>query len=144
MKRNRPARVRENISHSRQIARSATCPMSVIAIRVTSPSLEKLFSLCPTSERIKFFVLMMTKLLISHLTVILSRFKDAPSTMCLSNVCGVVSNTNMYSLHVSDDGNHLWKGLDEYFRFYNHQRLHQSLNYRTPVEVYHAKEGSVA
>ena len=43
-------------------------------------------------------------------------------------------------LHVSDDGNHLWKGLNEYFRFYNHQRLHQSLNYRTPEEVYYAKE----
>ena len=42
-------------------------------------------------------------------------------------------------LHVSDDGNHLWKGLSEYFRFYNHQRLHQSLNYRPPEEVYHAK-----
>ena len=36
-------------------------------------------------------------------------------------------------LHVLDDGNHLWKGLHEYFRFYNHQRLHQSLNYRTPA-----------
>ena len=43
-------------------------------------------------------------------------------------------------LHVSDDGNDLWKGLDDYFRFYNHQRLHQSLNYRTPQEVYHFKE----
>jgi putative transposase len=43
-------------------------------------------------------------------------------------------------LNVYDDGNHLWKGLNEYFRFYNHQRLHQSLNYRTPEEVYHAKE----
>jgi putative transposase len=27
-------------------------------------------------------------------------------------------------------------GLDAYFRFYNHARLHQSLNYRTPAEVH--------
>ena len=42
-------------------------------------------------------------------------------------------------LNVHDDGNQLWKGLHDYFRFYNRQRLHQSLNYRTPQEVYHAK-----
>ena len=42
-------------------------------------------------------------------------------------------------LNVHDDGNQLWKGLHDYFRFYNHQRLHQSLNYRTPEDVYHTK-----
>lgn len=30
------------------------------------------------------------------------------------------------------------RGLGEYFRFYNHERPHQSLEYRTPAEVYHA------
>lgn len=30
------------------------------------------------------------------------------------------------------------QGLTSYLHFYNHQRLHQSLDYRTPVEVYHA------
>ena len=29
-------------------------------------------------------------------------------------------------------------GLAEYFRFYNDERLHQSLNYRTPAEVHYA------
>ena len=29
-------------------------------------------------------------------------------------------------------------GLRDYFRFYNHQRLHQSLDYRTPASVYFA------
>jgi len=28
------------------------------------------------------------------------------------------------------------KGLKRYFEFYNHQRFHQSLNYKTPVQVY--------
>jgi len=31
------------------------------------------------------------------------------------------------------------KGLNEYFRFYNNERRHQSLNYRTPREVYFEK-----
>ncbi len=31
-----------------------------------------------------------------------------------------------------------FKGLTEYFRFYNHERPHQALNYRTPAEVFYA------
>ena len=30
----------------------------------------------------------------------------------------------------------LEKGLGQYFRFYNHERLHQSLSYRSPAEVH--------
>lgn len=29
------------------------------------------------------------------------------------------------------------EALAEYFRFYNHQRVHQALNYQTPAAVYH-------
>ena len=29
-------------------------------------------------------------------------------------------------------------GIDEWFRFYNHQRFHQSLDYKTPAAVFHA------
>jgi putative transposase len=32
----------------------------------------------------------------------------------------------------------LERGLRAYFQFYNHVRLHQSLGYRTPAEVYRA------
>jgi putative transposase len=31
------------------------------------------------------------------------------------------------------------EGLRDYLRFYNEQRLHQALEYRTPAEVYFAK-----
>lgn len=32
-----------------------------------------------------------------------------------------------------------WLGLRDYFGFYNHHRLHQSLDYRTPAQVYLAE-----
>ncbi len=34
-------------------------------------------------------------------------------------------------------------GLDHYFRFYNHERLHQSLDYSTPYEVYYKNRDGV-
>src|SRR5947209_13030598 len=33
------------------------------------------------------------------------------------------------------------EGLRDYLRFYNEQRLHQALDYRTPAEVYLAQQG---
>jgi putative transposase len=39
-------------------------------------------------------------------------------------------------LHSHSDGKELYEGLKSYFEFYNHQRPHQALNYRTPAEVY--------
>jgi putative transposase len=33
------------------------------------------------------------------------------------------------------------QGLRGYFRFYNYERLHQSLDYRTPAEVYEGRSG---
>ena len=31
-------------------------------------------------------------------------------------------------------------GIDKYFQFYNYERLHQSLNYRTPATMYFGEE----
>ena len=35
-----------------------------------------------------------------------------------------------------DGGQELWRGLADYFRFYNTERPHQSLDYRTPAVCY--------
>lgn len=45
-----------------------------------------------------------------------------------------VKYENIY-LKAYGDGWQLESGLQTYFEFYNHRRFHQSLNYRTPVEV---------
>jgi len=47
-----------------------------------------------------------------------------------------VKYENVY-LNVYENGLILWKGLNDYFRFYNNERLHQSLDYQTPKQVYH-------
>jgi len=39
-------------------------------------------------------------------------------------------------LHPPQDGLDLYERLRCYFRFYNHERLHQSLDYRTPASFY--------
>ncbi len=39
-------------------------------------------------------------------------------------------------LHSIHDGKELWHGLDNYFRFYNQNRPHQALNYKTPNQLY--------
>ena len=46
-----------------------------------------------------------------------------------------VKYENVY-LNVYENGLTLWKGLDDYFRFYNNERLHQSLDYQTPKQIY--------
>jgi len=34
------------------------------------------------------------------------------------------------------DGHHVHRGLQAYFDFYNNERLHQSLGYKTPNEMH--------
>lgn len=40
-------------------------------------------------------------------------------------------------LHAYEDGLSLYRGLEQYFSFYNGERRHQSLNYETPLNLYH-------
>ena len=46
-----------------------------------------------------------------------------------------VKYENIY-LNVYENGLSLWKGLEQYFQFYNMKRLHQSLDYHTPNQKY--------
>ena len=46
-----------------------------------------------------------------------------------------VKYENIY-LHVYEDGVQLYEGLKNYFHFYNHERIHQSLDYKTPASLY--------
>jgi putative transposase len=43
---------------------------------------------------------------------------------------------NIY-LNVYENGNALFKGLETYFNFYNNERYHQSLDFKTPNEVFY-------
>jgi putative transposase len=49
-----------------------------------------------------------------------------------------VKYENIY-LSVYENGLDLYQGLEKYFSFYNKERLHQSLNYKTPNEIYQNK-----
>ena len=42
-------------------------------------------------------------------------------------------------LNVFKDGRELWNGLNNYFHFYNYERLHQSLGYKTPAQIHQVK-----
>jgi len=46
-----------------------------------------------------------------------------------------VKYENVY-LNVYENGVDLYKGLNQYFEFYNHERIHQSLDYKTPNQLY--------
>ncbi len=46
-----------------------------------------------------------------------------------------VKYENIY-LSVYENGLDLYQGLEKYFLFYNSERLHQSLNYKTPNQIY--------
>ena len=47
-----------------------------------------------------------------------------------------VKYENVY-LNDYQSPNEALRGLDKYFRFYNNERPHQSLDYKTPAEVYY-------
>lgn len=47
-----------------------------------------------------------------------------------------VKYENIY-LYVYENGLNLYEGLQKYFEFYNTERLHQSLDYQTPKQMYY-------
>jgi putative transposase len=47
-----------------------------------------------------------------------------------------VKYENVY-LQAYSDGAKLYKGLENYFEFYNTERFHQSINYKTPASLYY-------
>lgn len=47
-----------------------------------------------------------------------------------------VKYENVY-LQCYEDGKSLFDGLERYFEFYNNERIHQSLDYKTPSSVYY-------
>ena len=46
-----------------------------------------------------------------------------------------VKQENIY-LNAYENGQELYAGVKEYFDYYNNKRYHQSLDYKTPVELY--------
>jgi len=54
-------------------------------------------------------------------------------------VLGMYTPDDVYDFdtYVEIAGRRRWHKM-AYFRFYNHERLHQSLDYRTPAEVHYA------
>lgn len=42
-------------------------------------------------------------------------------------------------LKAYENGLDLYEGLKKYFEFYNNERFHQSLDYKTPAEIYHQR-----
>lgn len=39
-------------------------------------------------------------------------------------------------LYAYEEGLSLWKGLSDYFNFYNQERFHENLDYQTPHQLY--------
>jgi len=46
-----------------------------------------------------------------------------------------VKYENVY-LHAYKDGLELYRGLDQYFQFYNHHRVHQGIDYKIPCQLF--------
>ncbi|WP_373286591.1 integrase core domain-containing protein [Yeosuana aromativorans] len=47
-------------------------------------------------------------------------------------------------LFPADDGLQCYRGLEEYFRYYNNERRHQSLGEETPLTIYQQSKKQVA
>lgn len=72
----------------------------------------------------------------NNITISMDGKGRAIDNIFIERLWRTVKYENVY-LQSYSDGVSLYKGLDEYFRFYNNERYHQSLNYKTPKEMYY-------
>lgn len=63
--------------------------------------------------------------------------KAGQLTIFLLNDYGGQSNMKMYIYNVTRMEMRFLKDLKKYFEFYNKERFHQSLDYKTPSSVYY-------
>ena len=58
-----------------------------------------------------------------------------PDNIFIERLWRAVKYKEVY-LHEYENVREAAQGLRRYFEFYNHQRFHQTLGYKTPAEVY--------
>ena len=81
-----------------------------------------------------------TKLLIRNdIKISMDGKGRAIDTIFIERLWRSVKYENVY-LQAYGSTRELYKGLKEYFRFYNDERFHQSLEYQTPSEMYNKLE----
>jgi putative transposase len=66
----------------------------------------------------------------------------ARDNICTERLWGTVKHEEVYP-HSYASPREARRGLSRYLRFYNHERPHQALDYRTPAAVYHAAPARV-
>jgi putative transposase len=74
-------------------------------------------------------------LLDNHIKVSMNGRGRAIDNIFIERLWRSVKYENIY-LNAYENGQELYTGLNEYFEFYNHNRPHQSLDYRCPNELY--------
>jgi putative transposase len=69
----------------------------------------------------------------NHIKISMDSVGRAVDNIFIERLWRTVKYEHIY-LHVAEDGMMLYEGLKKYFLFYNHERIHQSLGYKTPTE----------
>jgi putative transposase len=65
-----------------------------------------------------------------------------PDNVFIERLWRSVNYESVY-LHEFGTVDALGKGLKEYFEFYNQERIHEALGYRTPAEIYHDSQKKI-
>ena len=95
-----------------------------------------------TDQGSEFTSELFTSTLLKHdIRISMDGVKRALDNIFVERLWRTVKYEYVYISHPSNPIE-LYNGLEEYFRFYNHNRPHQSLNYKTPFEAYFDKMGA--